>query len=580
MNADGSVDNSFALPFSSTFPESTYANVRAIQPDGKVLVLIKSISATTRQNYVTRLNSNGSIDDSFIRIVFGGGVVSSQFIYQVQLQADGKILVGGGNSGFQSFGFLQRYNADGTRDTTFESPSLSATVGSLSTFVYDFDVQTDGSIVFVGKFDTVNSVSRVGLAKLMPAGNLDLTFPQTIFFAAGSSVNKVKILPDGKVLVVSGLSLLRFNADGSLDNTFNAPNNFTQIERFVVDAQGRILIGVSVVENGATVFKTLRLNTDGSVDNSLNISSAAVGTVSVLAAQPDGKTIIGGDFASVNNVPRNNLARVSADGGLDASFNPGTGFDTTPLKIVVQSDGRILVGGDFTIYNGAARAAIARLNTDGSLDNGFAPVISGGSTVYSIALRTDGKIYIRGTFSSVNSQTRTGIALLNADGSLDATFNPTIGGSGATIRSVAVQTDGKVLVGGTFSGVNGFNRTNLARFNSDGTLDNSFNAGSIASVQKVQVQTDGKAAVLTTNSVIRLNVDGTQDITFQTFFETINDCLLQPDGSIIIGGNFAIGNALTRRNIGRLKADGSLDAGLSAGRHKRRSSRPWQTSRR
>ena len=554
LNADGSIDGSFTSPFGAEiFNVSSVAAVVAIQPDGKILVVENYSSLGYSGTGIKRLNPDGSFDSSFTAISFAPVRFSPTFITQVRLQADGKILLSGGNSGFQSFGFLYRHNSDGTRDTTFESPTLTSVNDSASTVISDFDVQPDGGIVIGGRFDTVNSVSRVNFARLLPAGNVDLVFSQTNYFNFTEGVSRIKTLSNGKILVSSATRLLRFNGDGSLDTTFNAPNNLTQISRWRVDGQGRILINASVSENGATVFRTLRLNTDGSVDGTLNITAAVVGTVSALAGQSDGKVIFAGDFTQVNNVARNNFARVNADGTLDATFNAGTGFDVAPLKIVVQSDGKILTVGTFTTFNGTARAQIARLNADGSLDSGFAPTVTSGFAVNSIALRADGKIFIGGTFNTVNGQTRNGIALLNADGTPDATFNPTIGNAG--INSVLVQADGKIVVGGTFSGVNGFNRTNLVRFNSDGTLDTTFNAGTIGTVNQVQIQTDGKYVVLTT-SLFRLNSNGTADATFQSPSVTILDYLVQPDGSIIIGGTFSSANG---SNIARLKPDGTLD---------------------
>jgi uncharacterized delta-60 repeat protein len=569
LNSDGSFDGSLTSPFASgSSPgESSAASVVAVQPDGKILVSFSFGSSGFSQSSVYRLNPNGTFDASFTTIRLAGGRLSAQFITRVRLASDGKIYVSGGNSGFQSLGFLYRYNSDGTRDTTFESPTLAGNGGvSASTVIYDFDIQSDGGIVIGGRFDSVNSVSRVNIARLMPAGNVDLSFSQANYFSSNEHVSRLKILADGKILTSSAPAngafppptntfrrLLRFNADGSLDNTFNAPNNFTEIFKWVVDAQGKVLISVSVVENGVTVNKTLRLNTDGSIDTTLNIPAAVVGTVISLAAQSDGKVIFAGDFTQVNSVVRSNFARVNADGILDTTFNPGTGFDVAPLKIVVQPDGKILTVGLFTSYNGSARNGIARLNSDGSLDATFNPTING--TVFALALQSDGKILIGGTFNAVNGQTRSNAARLNADGSLDATFNPTIGSGGVTINGITVQSDGKFLIGGIFTGVNGFNRVNLVRFNADGTLDTAFNAGSISGVNQVQVQTDGKYVVLTT-SLIRLNNNGTADTTFQSPTVTILDYLVQPDGSVIIGGTFAFVNG---SNIARLKPDGTLD---------------------
>ncbi|MEJ7701795.1 MAG: delta-60 repeat domain-containing protein [Pyrinomonadaceae bacterium] len=285
--------------------------------------------------------------------------------------------------------------------------------------------------------------------------------------------------------------------------------------------------------------------------------------ITAIGAQADGKVIFAGDFNRVNGVPRVSIARVNADGSLDTTFNPGTGFNGTISKIVVQSDGKILVGGDIFSYNGTPRRGIARLNADGSLDTNFNPITPSNTflTVNTIALQSDGKILIGGTFGSVNGQTRTSIARLNADGSLDTSFNPTFGN--ATIRSIVVQSDGKIMVGGFFSGVNGFSRTNLVRLNADGSLDSSFNTGNISEVRQIEVQTDGRYLILT-NTIVRLNNNGATDSTFvsPTFNDTLNQFLVQPDGSILVGGRFTAINNVSRSNIARLQPNGALDIGF------------------
>jgi uncharacterized delta-60 repeat protein len=262
----------------------------------------------------------------------------------------------------------------------------------------------------------------------------------------------------------------------------------------------------------------------------------------------------------VGGVPSVSIARVNANGSLDTTFNPGTGFNNTVSKILVQSDGKILVAGSFSSYNGTSRLGVARLNADGSLDSAFNPNLGSG-TVNTIALQADGKILIGGTFGSVGGQTRTGIARLNADGSIDASFNPIFGG--VSINSISVQSDGKIMVGGSFNGVNGFSRTSLARLNADGSLDASFNAGNISNVTQIEILPDGRYLVLI-GTIVRLNNDGTRDLTFvsPTVNDTISQFLAQPDGSIIIGGRFTVVNNANRSNIARLRPDGTLDIGF------------------
>ncbi len=560
LNANGSLDGSFVSPFAEgNFSTSQILSVQAILPDGKVLVLVNSFFQGYHQDSIYRLNTGGSYDTSFTTIYFPGGRLSSTYVNRVKLQADGKILASGNtNNGTRNYPNLYRFNADGTQDTTFESPLVTNVDGF--PYIYDFETRSDGSILFVGKFDTVNSISRIAIAKLLPAGNLDTSFPTTNFFSNSSSITQIKILSDGKILLADGGILRRLNADGSVDSTFSAPAGPASISKFIVDGQGRILIryGFSNPQN----YSTLRLNSNGSYDNTFVPATAVTGSVSVTAAQTDGKVIIGGDFDMVNNIARYRFARVNADGSTDTTFNVVEGFNDIPTKLLVQADGKILAIGNFSSYNGTARSGIVRINGDGSVDNTFAPVVNSGSVINALALGDGGKIYIGGNFTTVNGQTRSGIARLNADGSLDAGFNPTIGNP--VINSIVVQTDGKVTVGGAFSGVNGFNRVNLVRFNADGSVDTTFNAGSISTVNQLDIQGDGKYVVYA-GSLIRLNANGTTDSTFQSpSFSTSQSSFIisfipQADGSIIVGGNFSSVNGTTRPNIARIKSDGSLD---------------------
>jgi len=146
--------------------------------------------------------------------------------------------------------------------------------------------------------------------------------------------------------------------------------------------------------------------------------------------------------------------RVSAQAGtLDPTFNPtdvgfgiGAGTNSFVNASVLQPDGKIIIGGGFGTFNGAVRNRVARLNADGSLDDTFDPGGGGNNSVYSIALQLDGKIVIGGAFTIFNGSVRNNVVRLNADGTLDNTFNPG-SGSNNTIRAIALQPDGKILIG-------------------------------------------------------------------------------------------------------------------------------------
>jgi len=165
------------------------------------------------------------------------------------------------------------------------------------------------------------------------------------------------------------------------------------------------------------------------------------------------KVLVGGNFDLVDGVRRLGIARLNADGSLDAGFDPkkvtynGGSADLRGVVSVVQDDGKVLIGGYFwASNNGVNRYGIARLNSDGSLDTGF--TASPDYSVQAIALQDDGKVLIGGSFNFVNGVSRNGIARLNPDGSLDAGFDP---GSGSFYNPdfIILQLDGKILIRGT-----------------------------------------------------------------------------------------------------------------------------------
>jgi uncharacterized delta-60 repeat protein len=327
----------------------------------------------------------------------------------------------------------------------------------------------------------------------------------------------------------------------------------------------------------------------GSNDPSFNYATGCNNRVKSIAVQSDGKILIGGRFTSCNETIRNRIARLNTDGTLDMEFNTGTGFNDWVESIVIQSDGKILVGGNFTSFNGNERNHIARLNSDGTLDTGFNPgtgfnlVINGSAfigSVHSISLQSDSKIILGGEFTSFNGTDRNHIIRLNADGTLDAEFNPGTGFSGfiaaynSIVYSTAIQNDGKILVGGNFTSFNGIARNFIARLKSDGTLDSDFNPGTGFNnrVLTIAIQNDNKILVggtFTTynetdrNYLIRLNLDATVDTDFNFgaigFDKWVRTIAFQNDGKIVVGGDFMSYNGIYKDRLVRLYSNGSLD---------------------
>ncbi|HLM62489.1 MAG TPA: hypothetical protein VK308_16935, partial [Pyrinomonadaceae bacterium] len=441
LTSDGSRDFSFTSAFAPVgFPNSQWASVRTVQPDGKILVVLSSSASGFTSDSLYRLNPDGTFDVSFTPAAVGGGRLVRQILGKILVLPDGKILVAANTfSAGNSSAALLRFNADGTRDMTFEAPNFSPSGSLPGSFVSDMELLADGSILIVGRFTGINAVSRQNVAKLLPAGNVDLSFNNSNIGEATG----IEVLPNGKFLISTASRFYRLNPDGSLDLTFNSPSSLTQINSWAVDASGNIVVNGAFFNN-ASVNTFARLNADGSIANSFTVGFGVSASITTLAAQADGKVIFAGDFTRVGGVRRVSIARVNADGSLDTTFNANNGFDNVVEKIVVQPDGKILVGGQFNSFNNVStEPGLVRLNADGSADVNFNfhSILPPSTVVYAIAVQPDGKIIIGGVFGIVNGLTRTGIARLNADGTIDASFNPVFGN--AAIRSIVVEANGK-----------------------------------------------------------------------------------------------------------------------------------------
>src|SRR3990172_5579260 len=248
------------------------------------------------------------------------------------------------------------------------------------------------------------------------------------------------------------------------------------IRAAVLQGNDQILIGGYFTQyNGTGRNRIARINTDGSLDATFDPGTGANGTIMAIAIQTDGKIIIGGWFTQYNGTGRNYIARINTDGSLDATFDPGTGANAWVHSLAIQADGKILAGGEFTSYDGVAEFRIVRINIDGTLDNTFGSVTgASGGSVHSIVIQTDDQILIGGYFTQYNGTGRNRIARINTDGSLDATFDPGTGANGQ-VYSVILQADEKTIIIGSFTFYNTLPRYGIACLSPTGDNDGIFN---------------------------------------------------------------------------------------------------------
>ncbi len=350
-------------------------------------------------------------------------------VYSLALQADGKILVGGGFTSLsgQPRNRLGRLHADGTLDTLFDP-------GASGGIAYCLAVQTDGKILVGGDFTTLGGQSRSRIGRLNADGTLDTTFNPGVSGGSFPGVNCLLVQPDGKILV------------GGLFTT--------------LAGQPRINLG--------------RLNANGSLDTTFNPGASGGDSPAVycLAVQLDGKIMVGGTFTTLGGQPHNSIGRLNSGGTLDTSFILET--DNPVISILLQADGKILVGGVSFHSDGPPGGFIARFDTNGALDSVLNATADG--PVYSLALQADGKILVSGEFSTLGNQPRDLVARLNSDGTLDSTFGPQAGGgSFPSVNLVAVQPDGNILVAGSFNNLGGQERNHIGRLNNTDPATRSLN---------------------------------------------------------------------------------------------------------
>ena len=529
------------------------AAATVLQPDGKIIAVGTSLSSFPYRFALARYNADGSLDTSFS----GDGKQTTDFgpnggATGVALQADGKIVVVGGT--LESDFAVARYNPNGSLDTSFSGDGKQTTDFGGREGARGVAVQADGKIVVAGTSSIGPGGTHNGnfaLARYNPNGSLDTSFSgdgeQTTIFDGDDQANGVALQADGKIVAVGfggafgDFVLARYNTNGSLDTSFS----------------------------GDGKQKTDFANVDGA---------------GAVAIQADGKIVaVGGtgdDFA---------LARYNPNGTLDTSFS-SDGLQTTDFGggaaangVALQTDGKIVAVG------GAANFALARYNTDGSLDTTFSgdgmetTDFAGSDTARGVALQTDGKIVAVGALdTSFLGFAKMALARYDADGSLDTSFS----GDGKQTTSfpgvehatgVAIQADGKIVTVGFTEPINGNpeqNRFALARFNPDGSPDTSFSGdgklttpfGGGAGAHGVAIQADGKIVAVGEGWLARYNADGSLDTSFSgdgkqtTGFGAAAGVALQADGKIVaVGEASATGDfALARYN-----PNGSLDTSFS-----------------
>jgi uncharacterized delta-60 repeat protein len=578
VNTNGTLDTTF-LASAPTFIETSQgyqANTTAValQSDGKILIAgnFATVGGVARAG-IARLNTDGSLDTTFnpgtgfVQQANNnyGTLVSADCL---QIAANGQIYVAGsfGTYNGVSTPGVARLNATGTLDTTFNvGTGAGVTPGENTSFTCMLIRPAGGILLGTQESGTTfNGAYEPALFALTSTGAIDTTFNSA---NAVYSTQCLALQSNGQILVGSFYGVMRINANGSADSTFNANvSSGDGVISLAVQSNGQIIaVGNFNTAGSTTQLNIVRLNTNGSLDTTAVMNAGSAGAVDCLAEQSDGKVLVGGSFLLLANTPATNLGRLNADSSVDTTFNVGgSGPDESVTAVFETPADKIFVAGGFSNYNGTTADGYVRLNLDGTIDSTFTPGSQYGPVTAAVQ-QSDGKIVLAGNFQTY----AVSLERLNTDGTVDSTYSPYFDqAAGNQVFSLALQPDGKLLIGGQFQTVDGTSSPYLARLNSDGSLDTTFNAPSVAApVTNIALEPNGQilyAAEASVSYPQRLNTDGSADPTYASIFDdvenygTIRTLITLPDGSAMIGGLFTYGYSTTKYFY-KLTPDGEID---------------------
>lgn len=382
--------------------------------------------------------------------------------------------------------------------------------------------------------------------------------PLNIPFDIGTGFNVnpafFQILPDERILVggpfstyngVTTNNIVILNQDGSKATDINFTGSFAGAttggaRSIIVLSDGKYLIGGRFNSDSPSARRLLRLNSNGSVDTDFlgggfgffgpNNNTGGSGDVWSMIQITGGDVIVGGEFNRWNNDFHPNPNRIDPDS--DGQTVLWTGFNGAGgivWSMAEQSENNIIIAGAFTVFRNSDQNRIVRVDSNGTIDETFTTNVGVGfdGEVKSIAIQSDGKIVAVGNFTSFQDQLLPGICRLNSNGTLDNDFDPGTGfgnsGGSRQLNALKLLNNGKYLVGGFFTDYRGANRTNIAIVNPDGTLDTGFNPGT-------------------------------------GFNSTVISLGEQSDGKILVGGLFTSYNGITQNRITRLFPNGTVDS--------------------
>lgn len=449
----------------------------------------------------------------------------------------------------------------GTFDLTFlpYDTTLFQSIGGTNNTVYETLMQPDGKILVGGDFTSYKNLPVNRLMRLLPNGNIDQTFSQAELVHTGA-IRTIALQPDGKILVGGNItdwngsptSIVRLNADGTLDNTFSLPGNaMGAIMDIVVMPDGKIIVAGSYTNLGGSSYLR-RLNSDGTPDNTFAIGTGPNNFVSNLALDPSGNLLVGGHFTMFNGTAVNGYLRLLNTGALDPSFTLNQVNDYVQ-EVLQQPDGKILIAGSAIVY---------RLESDGTLDPGYTQSSSTGVTMGGTLL-SSGQLVVYGYDM---------VTLRNTDGTINTSFNVSLVSGSENVYAVTEQSNGDLIMGGDFVFVNEVPGQNLCGINLQGNVTPD-PMGFNAMVYDINVQPDNKIIAggffnnymgLPVHGMVRMFPNGEPDTAFinnlgSGFDMEVFDSYRLNDGRILVGGSFLHADGYSYTSIARVHSDGKVD---------------------
>ena len=510
----GATQASLSLPAVSQFDNDFYdvvissGGTTAVSQSARLLVTLRSYPGAVMMDLARSLRLDGPESASAIGPAFAQAALP-----------DGRFYIAGNFSSVDSQNRrdVARFNANGSLDSSFVPPSFDLPPTSLA-------LQADGKILLLGRFKTVGGAASGGIVRLNADGSRDSSFAIGSGFSGGLG-GKVTVVPEGSIYIsdtfintyqgnrVSGY-IVRLTSTGTFDPTFSSPAfgvgaGGTNPSGFAFGPSGEIYAhGMFDSVGGVARSRLARLRSNGQVDLTFNPGTGPAGWVYAITVLRNGQLVIGGDFTSYNGTPVGRIARINANGTLDTSFASGSGFGQQVSFVAELPGDALFVGSVFNTYKGAPAGPGVRLTANGTLDTSFVYRLSGRPE--SLSLLPGNRLLLSGSLLVEN---RPGLRVIEAGGGLAT--GVTVPGLRfpASAYWLAPLPGGKIFVAGGFTHVNGTPSPYVMRLNADLTRDPTFPAGPgpASQVTGGYMQPDGKIVLFTYSGTVRLNADGSTD---------------------------------------------------------------------